>query len=67
MWNKGYIKSALTIADEKKKFLFEFLPEFQAYGFFTDLELLLWEHYYKHKNKEIAKRMSKSKATSRVK
>lgn len=61
MWLNPYYKSILSIADEKKKFLYEFIPEFQQYGYFSDLEMELWGHFYKYKNVETAKHLKKIK------
>jgi len=49
MWEDGRIKLALSMADQRNKFLYEILPEFMQYGFLTNLEMELWGKYLEWK------------------
>ena len=49
MWAEPRIKLAMSLADERGKFLYEILPEFAHYGFLTDLEMDLWARYLEWK------------------
>jgi len=49
MWEDERIRLAMSLADQRNRFLFEILPEFAHYGFLTDLEMELWGKYYEWK------------------
>jgi hypothetical protein len=45
MWEDSRIRLAMSLADQRGKFLYEILPDFIHYGFLTDLEMELWGKY----------------------
>ena len=46
MWANPRIKLALSLADERGRFLYEVIPDFAHYGFLTDLEMELWGKFF---------------------
>ena len=51
LWLDEEIKLILVLADKFGKPLFEMSPHIFPEGFLTDVEKLLWMHYYNHKAK----------------
>lgn len=56
MWADNRIRLAMSLADQRNKFLYEILPEFAHYGFLTDLEMELWMKYLEWKKSIIDKK-----------
>lgn len=55
LWLDEDIKLMLVLADKFGKPLFEMCPHIFPEGFLTDVEKLLWMHYYKYKAKMTSK------------
>lgn len=51
LWLDEDIKLLLVLADKFSKPLFEMAPHIFPEGFLTDVEKLLWMHYFNHKAK----------------
>ena len=51
LWLDEEMKLMLVLADKFHKPLFEMAPHLFPEGFMTDVEKLLWMHYYNHKAK----------------
>ena len=51
LWLDEEIKLILVLADKFGKPLFEMCPNIFPHGYITDVEKLLWMHYYEHKAK----------------
>ena len=50
MWADNRIRLAMSLAEQRGKFLYEILPEFAHYGFLTNLEMELWGKYLEWKS-----------------
>ncbi len=51
LWLDEDVKLLLVLADKFGKPLFEMAPHIFPEGFMTDVEKLLWMHYYNYKAK----------------
>ncbi len=51
LWLDEEVKLLLVLADKFGKPLFEMCPQLFPEGFLTDVEKLLWMHYFEHKSK----------------
>jgi len=56
LWLDEDVKLYLVLGDKFKKPLFEIAPHIFPEGFITEVEKLLWMHYFNHKAKSLDKK-----------
>lgn len=49
LWSDYMIQGALVLCEKNQKFLFEALPDYFPQGRLTEVELRLWDKYYRQK------------------